>query len=298
MVSRQVERSMLRRLIFIGYDFSKHMSKKNISAFAASTAFFLFLSLIPMLMLLCAVIPYTPVTEASLLRIVTTIAPDSMNALFTRIISDVYDKSIGIISVTAIVTLWSAGKGMLALMRGLNAINEVEETRNYVILRLVASFYTISILVLMLLSLIIMVFGNTLVDIIEGMIPQTTYLFELLMHFRVIFAWAVITVFIALMYTYIPGGKLGFKMQLPGAVIAAVSWSFITWGFSVYVDKFNGFSTYGSLTTIIILMLWLYACMYIVMAGAFLNRYFKPAFQFFVGKRKTREPLDKTEKLN
>ena len=102
---------MLRRLIFIAYDFNKHMSKKNISAFAASTAFFLFLSLIPMLMLLCSVIPYTPVTEANLLRIVTNIAPDSMDALFTNIIQDVYDKSIGIISVTAIVTLWSAGKG-------------------------------------------------------------------------------------------------------------------------------------------------------------------------------------------
>lgn len=289
---------MLRRLVFIGYDFSKHMNKKNISAFAASTAFFLFLSLIPMLMLLCAVIPYTPVTEANLLRVITNIAPDTMDPLLTGIIRDVYDKSIGIVSITAIVTLWSAGKGMLALMRGLNAINEVEENRNYVILRIVASFYTVVILILMLLSLIIMVFGNTLVDIIEGQIPQTTYLFDLLMHFRILFVWFVITILIALMYTYMPGAKLGFKMQLPGAVVAAVGWSIITWGFAVYIDEFNGFSAYGSLTTIIILMLWLYACMYIVMAGAFLNRYFKPAFQFFVGKRKTREPLDKTGKLN
>ncbi len=289
---------MLRRLLFIGYDFNRHMSKKNISAFAASTAFFLFLSLIPMLMLLCAVIPYTPVTEANLLRVVTDIAPDTMDALLSGIITEMYDKSIGIISITAIVTLWSAGKGILALMRGLNAINDVEENRNYLLLRIVASFYTFMIIVLMLLSLITMVFGNTLVNIIEGVIPQSTYLFELLMHFRTLFVWFVITIFIALMYTYVPGGKLGFKMQLPGAVIAAIGWSVITWGFSVYVDYFNGFSTYGSLTTIIILMLWLYACMYIVMAGAFINRYFKPAFQFFVGKRKNRDPLDKTENLN
>ena len=47
-----------------------------------------------------------------------------------------------------------------------------------------------------------------------------------------------------------------------------------------------GFDIYGSLTTIIILMLWLYACMYIVMAGAFLNRYFKTAFRILVGKRR------------
>ncbi|MBD5396220.1 MAG: YihY/virulence factor BrkB family protein [Lachnospiraceae bacterium] len=279
---------MLRRLLFIGYDFGKHMSKKNVSAFAASTAFFLFLSLIPMLMLLCAIIPYTPVTEATLLRVVTKIVPDQMKGLLSGIITEVYDKSIGIISITAIGTIWSAGKGMMALMQGLNAINDVEENRNYVVLRIVASFYTIMVVILMLISLITMVFGNTLVNIVERQIPQSAYLFNVLMHFRMMVVWFVITIIIALMYTYMPGAKLGFKMQLPGAVVASIGWSIVTWVFSVYVDEFNGFSAYGSLTTIIILMLWLYACMYIVMAGAFLNRYFKPAFQFFVGKRKNK----------
>ncbi len=279
---------MLGRLLFIGYDFGKHMNRKNINSFAASTAFFLFLSLIPMLMLLCALIPYTPITEADLMDVATGITPDTMDSLVVNIIHDVYNKSIGIVSVTAVVTLWSAGKGVLALMRGLNVINDVEENRNYVVLRMVASFYTVLILILMILSLLIMIFGNTLIQLVEGGIPQTSYFFELLLHFRTPFVWFVLTIFIALIYTYVPGGKLGFKMQLPGAVIASVGWSVITWFFSIYVDRFNGFGTYGSLTTIIILMLWLYACMYIVMVGAFLNRYFKPAFQFFVGKRKDR----------
>ena len=278
---------MFRRLIFIGYDFGKHMSRKNISAFASSAAFFLFLSLIPILMLLCALIPYTPLTEANLIGLIRRIVPDAMDPLMINIISDVYDKSAGIISVTAVVTLFSAGKGMLALMRGLNAINDLEENRNYFVLRVVASFYTILILLLMLLSLLIMVFGNVLVNIIENQIPQISYLFSLLIHFRLFFAWMIITVTIALIYTYVPDGKMRFRMQLPGAIVAAVGWSFITWGFSIYIDMFDGFNMYGSLTTIIILMLWLYACMYIVMAGAFLNRYFKPAFQFFVGKRKS-----------
>ncbi len=279
---------MLGRLIFIGYDFSKHMNRKNISSFAASTAFFLFLSLIPMLMLLCALIPYTPITEANLMDVAREITPDTMDSLVVNIIHDVYNKSIGIVSVTAVVTLWSAGKGMLALMRGLNVINDVEEDRNYMVLRVVASLYTILILILMILSLLIMIFGNILIGLVERRIPQTSYFFEILLHFRTLFVWFVLTIFIALMYTYVPGGKLGFKMQLPGAVVAAVGWSIITWFFSIYVDRFNGFSTYGSLTTIIILMLWLYSCMYIVMMGAFLNRYFKPAFQFFIGKRKAR----------
>ena len=278
---------MLRRLLFIGYDFGKHMSKKNIGAFAASTAFFLFLSLIPALMLLCAILPYTPVTKANLMYLAREITPDAMDALLVSIISDVYDKSVGIISVTAVATLWSAGKGVLALMRGLNAINDVEENRNYLLLRIVASLYLILIIVAVLLSLFIMVFGNSLIRLIEGFVPQTSYLFDILIHLRTPLVWAVLTVIIALMYAYVPGTRQGFKIQLPGAVFAAVAWSVMTWAFSLYVDEFNGFTMYGNLTTIIILMLWLYAAMYIIMAGAFINRYFKPAFQFFIGRKHT-----------
>lgn len=284
---------MFKRLLFIGYDFGKQMSRKNISAFAASTAFFLFLSLIPALMLLCAIIPYTPLTEANLMSVAREISPDAMDALLTSIIADVYDKSIGVISITAIATLWSAGKGVLALMRGLNAINDVEENRNYLLLRLVACLYTVLVLVAVLLSLLIMVFGNSIIGLIEGVIPQTSYLFDLLMHFRSPFVWVVLTIVIALMYAYVPGARLGFKMQLPGAVFAAVAWSIMTWAFSIYVDVFNGFNTYGNLTTIIILMLWLYATMYITLVGAYMNRYFKPAFQFFVGKKH----IDRKEKI-
>ncbi len=278
---------MLRRLLFIGYDFGKHMSKKNISAFAASTAFFLFLSLIPALMLLCAILPYTPVTKANLMYLAREITPDAMDALLVSIISDVYDKSVGIISVTVVATLWSAGKGVLALMRGLNAINDVEENRNYLLLRIVASLYLILMIFAVLLSLLIMVFGNSLIRLIEGFVPQTSYLFDILIHFRTPLVWAVLTVIIALMYAYVPGTRQGFKIQLPGAVFAAVAWSIMTWAFSLYVDEFNGFTMYGNLTTIIILMLWLYAAMYIILAGAFINRYFKPAFQFFIGKKHT-----------
>lgn len=273
---------MLKKLTFIGLDFGRQMSRKNISAFAANTAFFLFLSLIPALMLLCSLLPYTPLTEADLMEGVRKISPEAMNPLLISIIADVYDKSIGIVSVTAIVTLWSAGKGMLALMRGLNAINDVEESRNYVLLRLVASLYTVMVLVVVVLSLLIMVFGNVLIGVVEGTIPQSAYLFNLLLHFRTIAVWVVITVVIALMYAYVPGNKTRFRSQLPGAGISAIGWSVVTWGFSVYVNRFNGLSMYGNLTTIIILMLWLYTCMYIIMAGAYLNRYFKPAFQFFV----------------
>ncbi len=285
---------MFRRLLFIGYDFGKHMGRKNISAFAASTAFFIFLSLIPALMLLCSLLPYTPVTEANLMTVAKEISPDAVNPLLVNVITEVYGQSAGIVSVTAIATLWSAGKGILALMRGLNAVHDVEENRNYFVLRLMACLYTVLMLLAVILSLLVTVFGNTLIDLIERSFPKSAYFFNVLLNFRTPFIWLILTVVLALLYAYVPGTKQGFRMQLPGAGFAAVGWSVMTWAFSVYEDQFNGFTAYGNLTTIIILMLWLYAGMYVILAGAFMNRYFKPAFQFFVGKKN----VDKRKKID
>lgn len=275
---------MMERLIITIRDVIGYMKKKNISSFAASTAFFLFLSLIPMLMLFCSLIPYTPLSEAGLMSVVTKIMPDSMDALMIRVISDVYNKSIGVISVTAVITLWSAGKGILALMRGLNAVYNVEEERNYLALRIIASFYTMLILILMLLSLVFLVFGNFLAEILENRIPQTVYLFEVLFRCRALFIWLFVTVVIALIYAYVPARKLHFRKQLPGAAVAAAGWNSVTWAFSVYIDKFNGFNMYGRMAAVIVLLLWLYVCMYIVMTGAVLNRCFKHSFRFLMGK--------------
>ena len=85
---------------------------------------------------------------------------------------DVYESSVGILPVALIAMVWSAAKGVMALMRGLNAVNVVDEKRNYFVIRFIASFYTLIMLVVLILSLFFMVFGNQLVDIALHRIPQ------------------------------------------------------------------------------------------------------------------------------
>lgn len=279
---------MVKKLYLILGDFRRQMNRKNIGSFAASTAFFLFLSLVPMLILICTIIPFTPLTEENLIKAVTEISPDMMEPLFINIISDVYDKSAGILSVAAVATLWSAGKGVLALIRGLNEVNEVEEKRNYFLLRTVASFYTMIMILVLLLSLLINVFGNVLLDMILARVPKTRLLFDFAMHFRFLAVWLVLTVLFTAIYTYVPNKKLKFRAQIPGAVFSAVVWGIFSWCFSLYVEKSNGFSTYGSLSMIIIIMLWLYFCIYIIMIGAQINRYFGPAYRVLYRKRRAK----------
>ncbi|MCH5274332.1 MAG: YihY/virulence factor BrkB family protein [Lachnospiraceae bacterium] len=275
----------MRKLYLMIQDFQKEMNKKNISSFAASMAFFLFLSLVPMMILVCAILPYTSLTEQNLVNLITEFTVDALDPLISNVIADVYDKSVGILSIAAITTLWSASKGILALIRGLNEVNEVEEQRNYLILRTLASFYTVIMIVILILSLAINVFGNVLLDIILAKVPETRIVVDLFMNFRFLAVWLVLTVLFTTIYTYVPNKKLRFKMQLPGAVFSAVVWSLFSYFFSLYVERTDSFNTYGSLSIIVIIMLWLYFGMYILLIGAQLNWFFEPEYTKWYGEK-------------
>ena len=259
---------MRRKIYRIWQEFSLQMNEHHISAYASSAAFFTFLSLIPMLLLLISAIPYTPITKATLMMFVTKILPQNMEPLSVSIIDEVYEKTGTALSLSILATIWSAAKGMLALIRGLNTVNGVKERRNYIFLRLRACVYTVNI----------------------------TYMFRLLVGWRWIVVVASMALLICAIYTFLPNEKNRFLREVPGAVMVSICWYISSWVFSVYVNRFSGFSTYGSLTTVIIIMLWLYMCFYIMLLGAFINRFLQPAFSFLYGAFKSKHQKHRKKK--
>ena len=253
-------------------EFTTNMKRENLSSFASSAAFFIFVSLVPILLVICTIIPFTPLTQENLIRILTELTPDRLDYIVVDIIEDVYVRSAGVLSVAIILTLWSAGKGVLAIVRGLNAVNDVEEERNYFVVRIVSSCYTLIMLLIVLVSMILLVFGNRLVNMLLRSVPRLEVLFSFLLNFRFLFVWVVLTIIFSAFYTYLPNKKLRFCDQLPGASFAAVIWSIFSWGFSVYVNRGGAFGVYGSLAIVVIFMLWLYFCFYIIFIGAYLNK--------------------------
>jgi len=88
-----------------------------------------------------------------------------------------------------------------------------------------------------------------------------------------------------LIYSYVPGQRQKFLLQFPGAFFTAIIWNGFSLIFSAYLEYFGDFGVYGSLATVVIVLLWLYCMSYIVMIGAHINRYFKPANEFIWEKR-------------
>lgn len=265
-------------------DFIRQLSKDNISVYASGTAFFFFLSLMPTLIILCSLLPFTSLTERNLLIAAVEIMPDYLDSIIVLMIKQMYEQSARILPFAIIIMLWSSSKGMLGLMYGLNVVNEVEESRNYFFLRLEASFYMVITVVALLVSLTLSVFGKSIVYGMYTHFPDVGIILYLLMRFRFLFVWALLTLVFTVTYTYVPNRKLKMRFQIPGAVFTAVGWSLFSFVFSVYVERFKGMSSYGSLSTIIIMMFWLYCCLYILLIGANLNRYFGPLIQLIMHK--------------
>ena len=255
--------------------FNRKLRHDDISAYASSIAFFLFLSLIPLLVLICYLIPYTPLTESDLMIACMNLVPKQMNPWIIALISQIYDKPKGILSVTLLITIWSAGKGMLALMRALNQIHDVIEERGYFRLRIMASFYTVIILLMLVVTFILGVFGRNILHwVLQNTIGIEKVRTNLISIASFMVMMAITIIVFSGIYTYIPNKKLNFIKQIPGAVFVASAWGIFTFGFSLYVELFSEFTTYGTLGTIVLFLLWLYFCCYIMLMGAIMNWFY------------------------
>ncbi len=284
-MKEQKNSSMTKKLYQIFYRFGRQMAIKNISSFAASTAFFLFISLIPILYLVCSILPYVNITQDVLRESINAVLPGVIGMFLNSIIADVYGQSAGGISLAVLVMLWSAGKGMMALMHGLNAVNEVEEKKNYIYVRLIAAVYTVLLIVAVIISMLFSGLGKLIVRMFIDSIPGGDIVYSVVTRVRFLYVWMVLTVLFMLIYSYVPGRRQKFLMQMPGAIFTAVIWNGFSLGFSVYLEYFGDFGVYGSLATVVIVLLWLYFMSYIVMVGAHINKYFRPANEYIWEKR-------------
>lgn len=140
-------------------------------------------------------------------------------------------------------------------------------------MRLKVLVETILFILLIVIGLTVLVFGNGFIDVIKkyfGIFENYNFISSIIAQCGII----LITFFIFLMlYKYMPKHKVSFKSQAYGAIFGAITLNIISFIFSRYLTIFKGFSiTYGSLTTLMLVMMWTYSCFYIVFLGAELNK--------------------------
>lgn len=251
----------------------EQFEEHRLSAAAAHAAFFIILSFIPCIILLFSLLQFTSIEKVDILRMIQNVLPHNMLTFFTGIIGEAYQKTATTVSISALAALWSAGRGMMALTQGLQWVAGTRETRNYFAVRIRATLYTIVLLLSIIVFLLLGVFGNALLELITMKFPITAYVTTMILDVKNVFLSLYAVVIFSLIYRFMPGNQMKISYHVPGAVLSATGWMIFSYAFSMYIEEFSGFSNmYGSLTTIILIMLWLYFGMYITLIGAEFNQ--------------------------
>lgn len=258
----------IRRIL----DFLKPM---NISLHGAYTSFFLALSVFPVLVILFGVLGYTSFGVEELMDLLSGFLPEAFLPMVERMLLGAYEHTSGaVVSVSAVVALWSAGRGIRGLQLGLNAVYGLEENRNYFVTRGIGMVYTFLFVIVLVLTLVLHVFGTTILDYLRmTTLPVLLFLMNVI-DLRFVLLLILQTVLFTAMYAVLPNRRNGIRESLPGALLTSFGWLTFSDLFSIYVEHFQNYANiFGSVYAVALAMLWLYFCICIVFYGAALNRW-------------------------
>lgn len=244
-------------------------------AFAAQSAFFILLSFFPLANILLMLTKYLPFTRAQLIAFIANLVPREFETYLVNIINDIYFNTANSFTViSVIIALWSAAKGIMAIRNGLNEVYDAREKRNYFVTRAISAIYTAIFIVMIIVIMVLNMFGNQIANWVIVTFPNFENVTTLIIGLRSIGSFILLFLFLWFMYTGMPNKKLKFIKQLPGAAFASLAWVVITRAFSWYLEVYGSKSSmYGSLTTIILIMFWLYFGVYVIFIGGQINVY-------------------------
>lgn len=275
-----MEKKREKGAFHLALGFMERMRTDHISAYAAQAAYFLIMSFIPFVLFLTAIVQYTPLTYREVRQAIIGIVPENIQGFVLNIVAEVFSKSAAVLPISALVALWSSGKGMQALINGLNTIYHVRETRNWLVNRIYSMFYMFLFVVALIASLLLLVMGSRIHMLITDYIPLLGNIIGRILNAKTFLVFVMQFLVFLVLYRYLPNRKASLKSQVPGAFFTAVAWSVFSYLFSLYFTFFPDFSImYGSLSTLILVMVWLYFCMNFLLYGAEMNAYFEKEFR-------------------
>ncbi len=268
-------KSFFSRLYQHASGFFRFLFGLSVPVYASHACFFIVLAVFPSLVLLLSLLRYTGLQVENLTELLHGVLPTALMPYAQKLILSTYQNTSGaVVSVSALTALWSASRGMFGMITGLNSIYQVSENRGYWRTRLVSVGYTFLFLLVLLITLVLNVFGNTLLELLPFSESPVFSFLEGIVDLRFFLLLFLQTALFCAMFMVLPNKHNRFADSFPGAVLASVGWLVFSDLYSIYVENFAGLSNiYGSVYAVALSMLWLYCCMSIVFYGGALNHY-------------------------
>lgn len=253
--------------------FMDKFNEANGSLLGAAQAYYYLLSIVPLFVLGFAIIPYLNINPDEAMKFLSDAIPGEMASIFEDNILDFVETPRGgLLTVGIIGVIWSASNAMNALIKSVNEAYNVDETRSFIRVRLTAIGLTLGMVISLIFAMLLPVFGSEILQFVESYLGVSSPIATIFDSLRWVIGFSLLTLFLIVLFRFAPNVTLPIKHVLPGALVASVLWQVTSFGFSFYISNFGNYdAVYGSLGSIIILMMWFYLTGTILIVGAVIN---------------------------
>lgn len=289
--------------------FFKEIGKDSLVNKASSLAYNFMLAIFPAIIFLFTLIPFIPKSigfQEQLMKLIILVLPADAYAAFSTTLDEIVNKqNSGLLSFGFVLSLFFATNGVHNLMMAFNKSSLIIETRSWFKQRLIAVILTLTIAFSVIVCIVAMAVGEIALNYIDTELnvkdTLTTFVIQLT-------RWALLGILyfvtISILYRYGPAHAKKWRFFSAGSWLATILAFLTIWGFSFYINNFSTYNKiYGSIGTLIVIMIWLYLNSLILLVGFELNasvdlskrsvKIIRPNFNLF---KKTPPVADKLER--
>ncbi len=246
-------------------------SESTVSRDAAAASFYILLSLLPAAALGLTIFALLPI---SLTAVLEAFLPERLHPVIEYIISAIVPHHpAALLSIWAILTLWSASKGVMSISDGIHSIRSTNSHRSFIRRRLNAMISFAVLAIILVLVLTVHVFGGWVLSQLTAIHPNRTNVMNTLYRLRHLYSLFILSFLLACLYWILSGKSHSFRQCIFSGFLTSIGWTAATAVFSVYVNHIQSYQRlYGGLGLLLLSCLWLQICISILLYSVILTR--------------------------
>tara|TARA_B100000315_G_C14497707_1_gene550851 strand:- start:279 stop:1184 length:906 start_codon:yes stop_codon:yes gene_type:complete len=255
--------------------FWKGLMEGAITTRASSLAFNFFLAFFPGLIVFFTLIPYIPINalQDTLMEVLSIVLPPSTNEIAFSTLDDIINNQRGgLLSIGFILALYFSTNGINSLIEAFNSSYHIRENRPIIKQRILSLGLTLLLSVILIIAIALIIFGTVTVNYLIDQEIITNNSADLILYGKWLVMLVILFFSISILFHLGPAIKNRWKIFSPGSIFATIFIIVTSLGFSYYINHFSQYNKiYGSIGTLIIILLWMYFNSIILLTGFELN---------------------------
>ena len=255
--------------------FWKGLMEGAITTRASSLAFNFFLAFFPSIIVFLTLIPYIPVNglQETLMELLNVVLPPSTNEITFNALDDIINNTRGgLLSIGFLLALYFSTNGINSLIEAFNASYHIRENRPIIQQRILSLGLTLLLSFMLIIAMGLIIFGKFVVSYLTEYKLITQYAGELILYGKWFTILLVLWLGISVLFHLGPSIKSKWKLFTPGSILATLGIIITSIGFNYYINHFSQYNKiYGSIGTLMIILIWMYFNSIILLTGFELN---------------------------